>query len=425
VNPLSLPSLPQNAAVCSDTAGERKPFSPTAILLLAASLRLLVAWYVMVQFPRGWFFSHGLVLGILARSLAAGEGLSSPFGGSTGPTALLAPGYPACMGLIFRVFGALTPAAAVAVMILQTLFSTATVLLMMRIARENFGIRAARVSGAFWAVSLPLIWMPTIFWETCLSALLLTGMFALSQYCARTPGPVPWITAGTYTGMAALMNPALLFSLLAMLAWMAFKARRVPMIGIACLAFLAVYAPWPVRNARLLHAFIPLRSTVGLELWMGNRDGATGYLDESIFPLFNHGEFQQYVALGEAAYMRRKTDLATAFVQEHPGLFLRTTSARIFRFWAGTGTEGGSLIYPMHAVLTTVLGGFGLWRMARNRQVNLAVLFLLPLFLFPLPYYITHAEFRYRLVIDPLLTLLAAYLVSGTSDRPLSIEEPA
>ena len=26
-----------------------------------------------------------------------------------------------------------------------------------------------------------------------------------------------------------------------------------------------------------------------------------------------------------------------------------------------------------------------------------------------LPYYITHAEFRYRLLIDPLLTILAAY----------------
>jgi hypothetical protein len=35
--------------------------------------------------------------------------------------------------------------------------------------------------------------------------------------------------------------------------------------------------------------------------------------------------------------------------------------------------------------------------------------------LFPLPYYITHAEFRYRLVVDPLLTILAAYAVSGDS----------
>jgi hypothetical protein len=32
--------------------------------------------------------------------------------------------------------------------------------------------------------------------------------------------------------------------------------------------------------------------------------------------------------------------------------------------------------------------------------------------IFPLPYYITHAEFRYRLVVDPLLTILAASALS-------------
>jgi hypothetical protein len=41
-----------------------------------------------------------------------------------------------------------------------------------------------------------------------------------------------------------------------------------------------------MRNARVLHAFIPLRSTVGFELWVGNRAGATGFLDESRFPWF-------------------------------------------------------------------------------------------------------------------------------------------
>jgi len=40
-----------------------------------------------------------------------------------------------------------------------------------------------------------------------------------------------------------------------------------------------------------------------------------------------------------------------------------------------------------------------------------AVLFGLPLLLFPIPYYITHAEFRYRLALDPILTILAAYAV--------------
>ena len=44
------------------------------------------------------------------------------------------------------------------------------------------------------------------------------------------------------------------------------------------------------------------------------------------------------------------------------------------------------------------------------------IVFILPLMVFPLPYYITHAEFRYRLVIDPLLTILAAYAFSGIHD---------
>jgi hypothetical protein len=45
--------------------------------------------------------------------------------------------------------------------------------------------------------------------------------------------------------------------------------------------------------------------------------------------------------------------------------------------------------------------------MRRRRAIML--LFALPMLLFPLPYYLTHAEFRYRIVIDPLMTVLAAY----------------
>jgi hypothetical protein len=52
----------------------------------------------------------------------------------------------------------------------------------------------------------------------------------------------------------------------------------------------------------------------------------------------------------------------------------------------------------------------------RERRLRLAVLFLLPLMIFPLPYYITHAEFRYRLVIDPVLTILGACAVSGAHE---------
>jgi uncharacterized membrane protein YqjE len=394
--------------------GWRRHSQALTILAIALLLRLLIVWFVIVKFPHNWLYTRGIELGTLAHSLAAGQGLSSPFGGSTGPTALLTPGYPAMVALVFRIFGSFTLAAAIAVMTMQLLFSVGTVLVILQVARRCFGIRTANMSGTFWAVSLPLIWMPTIFWETCLSTLLLVGMIALALRSAHKPDLLQSALMGGYSGVAALVNPALLFSLLAVLAWAAWQTRKAFWhFLVALLVLSAVFAPWPIRNARVLHAFIPLRSTVGFELWMGNRAGATGFLDESQFPLFNRWEYDQYVAKGEVAYMRDKAALARAYMRAHPGEFVERSGVRFIRFWTGTGNKYGSVIFILHAVLTTTLGAIGLWQLFHRGRHRLAILFILPLVLFPLPYYITHAEFRYRLVIDPLLTILAAYAVTG------------
>jgi 4-amino-4-deoxy-L-arabinose transferase-like glycosyltransferase len=385
-----------------------------AILSLALGARLLILWFVVERFPHGWLYSRGIELGTLAQSLLAGQGLSSPFGGATGPTALLAPGYPAVIAVVFRIFGMFTFPAAIAVMTMQTLFSTATVLLIMIVGRKCFDPRTADLAGAFWAVSLPLLWMPTIFWETCFSTLLLVGMIALALRCQEKPSRSLWALMGGYCGLAALVNPALLTALLALLGWSAWQTRKklpyAPSLGL--LVLLLVFAPWPIRNARALGAFIPLRSTVGLELWMGNRDGATGFLDESVFPLFNRWEYAEYASKGEVAYMRDKAALAGSYIRAHPAAFLRLSSLRFVRFWTGTGSQDGSAVFAIHAVLTSCLGAVGMWRLWQRRRFAIAALFLLPLMLFPLPYYITHAEFRYRLVVDPLLTILAAYSFS-------------
>jgi 4-amino-4-deoxy-L-arabinose transferase-like glycosyltransferase len=380
------------------------------VVALAAATRLLILWFVAERFPHKWLYSRGIELGTLAQSLLAGQGFSSPFGGSTGPSALLAPGYPAVIALVFRIFGPFTFPSAIAVMVMQVFFSVMTVLLIMHVAQRCFDGRTADLAGVFWAVSLPLLWMPTIFWETCLSTLLLVGMIALVLRCEQKPSRSLWALMGGYCGLAALVNPALLMALLALMGWAAWQTRKTlrysPLLGL--LVLLLVFAPWPVRNARALSAFIPLRSTVGFELWMGNRAGATGFLDESVFPLFNRWEYDHYVAKGEVAYMRDKSALAKSYIRAHPAEFLRLSSIRFVRFWTGTGSQGGSILFAIHALLTSCLGAMGMWRLWQGRRFGVAALFLLPLMLFPLPYYITHAEFRYRLVVDPLLTILAA-----------------
>jgi len=212
----------------------------------------------------------------------------------------------------------------------------------------------------------------------------------------------------------ALINPALLFSLVAILGWLTWQTRAIgwrgPAIGL--LTLLVVFSPWPIRNAYRFHAFIPLRSTVGFELWMGNRPGANGRLDESIFPMFNKQELASYVQKGEVAYVQGKSNEAWSYIRSNPGWFVQMTARRFVRFWIGTGNKDTSPTFVIHALLTTCFGFAGLalaWARGKRSFFMLAVL---PILLFPVPYYVTHAEFRYRLNIDPLMTVLAAYAVT-------------
>jgi hypothetical protein len=392
-----------------------------AILAAALFMRLPVVSFELHR-PVMQFYSHPWEMGLLADSLIHGLGYSSPFGVPTGPTAFIAPGYPTVVAGIFLLFGAYTFKSALVIVLLNVAAALGTIALMMQIARRFFGAAAACIGGAIWAVSLPVLWLPVIFWESNFSALFFVTMMMLALRTRGTPTRANWILLGAFTGIAALINPALIFSFAAIMGWAAVegwrRARKTSAVealarswkapALGALALVAVFIAWPVRNALRFHAFIPLRSTVGFELWMGNRAGATGRLDQSIYPMLNEHELGLYKAQGEVAYVRTKSAAAWSYIGSHPRWFADMTARRIFRFWSGTGNIDGSPLYEAHALTTTLLGLLGLALLFR-RDRSLAVLFALPLLLFPLPYYITHAEFRYRLNLDPVLTMLAGY----------------
>jgi hypothetical protein len=392
------------------------------ILALALVLRLGVVSMVLFCYPRNWLFSKAPDLGFLAHSLSSGHGLSSPFGGSTGPTAFLAPGYPTILALTFRLFGSYSFASAAAIMGLQTLCAVLTVAMIMQVASRSFGAPTANLAGAFWAVSPPLIWLPAVLWETGLSTLLLIGMVALAIQAMNSPGKGLWVVMGTYCGLAMLVNPSLMPALFTVLGWTIYQTRSAwhSAPWICWLTMLAVFAPWPLRNARMLHAFIPLRSNFGYELWQGNHPGATGVFDARLEPLQNKYEYADYAAKGEVAYMNKKSALAKAFIRAQPGTFIRLSAERVVRFWTGAGSEANSGAVEAHTVVTSLLGLVGLGALfirhgGKNRAM--AMLFLLPILVFPLPYYITHPDFRFRLLLDPLLTILSAYAVTQASSH--------
>lgn len=397
------------------------------VLAIALLMRLIVVT-IELHKPVMQFYSHPWEMGLLGKNLVQGLGYSSPFGVPTGPTAFIAPGYPTIVAGIFLLFGVYTFKSALAIILLNVAAALTTIAVMMRLAREHFGAPAAWIASIFWAVSLPVLWLPVIFWESNFSALFFVVMLTLALRTRHCPTTSNWVLLGAFTGIAALINPALIFSFIAIMGWVAFHtlkpvptatdtatkltgaarsyAWKPPVLG--ALALFAVFVAWPIRNAVRFHAFIPLRSTVGFELWMGNRPGATGHLDESIYPMINRHELDQYIAQGEVAYVKGKSDAAWSYIGSRPGWFAQMTTRRIWRFWSGTGNAGSPLIYELHALTSTVLGIIGLVLLFR-RDRSLAVLFALPLLLFPLPYYVTHAEFRYRLNLDPVLVILAAH----------------
>jgi hypothetical protein len=275
-----------------------------------------------------------------------------------------------------------------------------------------FGQTTANIAGVCWSVSLPLIWLPVVPWESSLSALFLTVAFVLALHCVESPSLGRWAFTGAYCGLAMLVNPSLTLALLAILGWSIYHLRSgwrySPML--AFILLLAIYAPWPIRNAVVLHSFIPFRSNFGYELWQGNHAGGNGNFDGNLAPPKNREQSRAYESQGEVGYMQERSLVAINSICAMPGRFALLSAKRVGRFWTGTGSNVNSGYVEAYTVATSVLGILGLVLLfKRNRPV--ATLFLLPLVLLPLPYYVTHADFRFRVLLDPLLTILAAYFV--------------
>jgi len=385
--------------------------SLAAIFSVALISRLAVLVVTLRNHPHNYLYTHGIEMGLLADSLVHGLGYSSPFGVPTGPTAFIAPGYPTLIASVFLMFGTYSYVSAIVIMSVQLLICLGTIWLMMHV----LDVRTAIVAGAFWAISPPLLWMPTLFWETSISACALPAMLAFVLYYRRRSTKASWVILGSYCAIIGLINPALLPSLLGMLGWLAWQTRKVSKTApvLSLVALTVIFAAWPIRNAIRFHAFIPLRSTVGFELWMGNRPGGTGYLDTTLFPMYDKQELASYLAKGEVAYTQDKSRAAWDYIRAYPGAFVDMTGRRIFRYWTGTGNAERSPIWAVHSIITAGLGFAGLLLLLyRKRTRDLAILIAIPILLFPLPYYITHAEFKYRLNIDPVMTILAAFAIT-------------
>jgi hypothetical protein len=398
--------------------GEQRRVHYLTILPIALFLRSFFALSVAKGHPRVWFFDQASEYGCLAQSLLSGHGYASPFGGSTGPSAFLAPGYPLLVAAAFRLFGAYTLHAAAALIGLQALFGVLIVLTVMLLAKRLIDRTAANLAGALCAISPPAICLPILFWETSLSMLLLTGIILLALRCVERPGSWLWIGFGAYCALAMFVNPSLLLTFAAIFIWMIWQTgiSRLKGPALALLTWCMIFSIWPIRNAYRLHAFVPLRTNLGYELWQGNRPGSDGVFTASLHLNKNNEEYARYAELGEVAYMHEKSELAFAAIKADKPRFVRLSLERFRKFWINGVDSKSSSLLSMNIAFTSLMSAAGLGLLFWRRN-QVAFLLAIPFVALPAPYYVTHADFRFRLLLDPLAILMTAYVFKELSSR--------
>jgi 4-amino-4-deoxy-L-arabinose transferase-like glycosyltransferase len=198
-------------------------------------------------------------------------------GGTQGPSAYFAPGYPYFLALAdivdgheTRRDGAIQPAR-----VSQAVLGTITVALIGLVALELFGETAALIALVLAAVYPVLIELSSVLVaENLLTVLILAAVYAglRAGRAARTRSTLLWVAAtGILTGLATLTHENGILIILPLIAavWKGrplFKPRSLaaPALMIATVALTIV--PWTIRNEVVMHSFIPVSDETGITL---------------------------------------------------------------------------------------------------------------------------------------------------------------
>ena len=366
----------------------------------------------------------------IAMSLVTTGEFANPYIVPTGPTAHLPPIPPAILALIYKVFG-ITMTAGIAGWLFRMLAQSAIWGLLPWIGgRVGVGWKAGFMGGL--AGALFPQWLAH---GEALAAVLL-GLLAVAviKRWESVPRPAGSLLLGLAFGISFHVQPVFLLVFLGYLGFELYwrsdhgKWRSVALVAVAALV---ACVPWGVRNYRAFDAVFFVRSNFGLELRMGNHEGAEASIDHPHFrndpphPRSHPEDALKVREWGEVPYMRESGAAARAWIVSHPGDFTRLTAKRIGYFWLGP------LDKPGIALLFAILSGLaflGAVRAVRTLPPPRTAVLLIPLLTYPLVYYLVPWQHRYRFPIEWILYLLAGAALLGLvnpAGAPGRIRAPA
>ncbi|HZL27999.1 MAG TPA: hypothetical protein VFC39_15855 [Acidobacteriaceae bacterium] len=394
-------------------------------------------------------FDFGFEAGRIAQSLVEGRGYANPFNGISGPTAWLPPLYPLLMAVAFKLFGVYSRGAAFFLLACNSVFSAAIAPAIYEIAARCFDAQGIARRGskhdapvALWSAWLWAAYPAALqyaihwIWEMSLSTCLLTWTLVVALRLRRVGEEEPladarrdlrlWLSFGLLWGLVMLSNASVMLVLPGTIVWILWPRqglrRGIAGAALACVVMGIVMAPWVIRNERTMHAFIPTRDNLGVELWQSSLFYHEAFPWGTAMPLWpGDPEFRKYVRMGEFAYAQQKGTEAKRNLRARPDLFLKYTLMRLQFFWFGTPhpTEGRPLNEFFRILNYSFLSVAGLLGMglALKRRVPAACLMASVFLLVPVAYYVVTVQARFRHPIEPLIAILSVYLFRSTTLR--------
>lgn len=393
-------------------------FPHAALFVLALALRL--AWVLWVD-RDGFVLNDAMMYNANAVAINEGLGFRPPQGG---PSAQWPPAYSTILAGLYWAFG-INPLWGE---IFNAVVGAVTVVLLVLLIERVTDRRAAVVGGLILAV-LPgaILWTDVLVTETLYTGLFVLFLLVLAH---ATPSWRWMIAIGAVIGIGGLVRgEALTWGLLPIvLLWRELpRVELVKRIGGAALVAVVVLAPWTIRNAVVMDAFVPVATNASATLWSGHHAGATGgqtYPPESYYLQFDQEpplrELQSGKALRNDAieymvthplrelkliplkliHLNRGDSFALDWVNDAPGAApISAINVERIGVLADVGYFGLLTLFVLGAVVL----GRPFWS-SRMGRVFAASLFT-ALFLYGFLYY---GNYRYRLAYEPLMALVAA-----------------
>lgn len=330
-----------------------------------------------------------------------------------------APGYPLWVGFWYTLLGHHP----LAVRFVQVPLGVLTIGLTWILGRRLFGPRVGCAAALVVAV-YPLAWQfEELLYPESLATPLTVAVLIL--IFTGTPSRRRAVATGVLTGVALLVRPSSEFVLLgALVVWIATIGwrRGVGLTVLAVVASVLVVAPWTIRNAVVLHGFVPVSlqdaALYGTFNAQAAHDSAAPYAWRKEPPDVTK-LFDPRHPLSDVTLRSRLISAGVTYIEHHPG------SVPAAFFWNGLSRlwdvrsrsdalvevpfEGRSrLVTNIGLDMYYVLLALALVGVYRARRRRALVLGILAVALGASIVFTAEAGTRYRAPLEPLIAVIAA-----------------